>query len=111
MTKTEKGDWLPLLVVMTDGSPSDTMLFKQTVPLVRKDRFAKIIACAAGPKAKTAPLKELTDQVYTLETMDEATFTSFWQWVSTNVEQSSQSVGRDDSDELSPPPEEISLVF
>ncbi len=111
-TMTEKGDWLPLLIVMTDGSPSDTMLFKQSVPIVRANRFSKIIACAAGAKAKTEPLKELTDEVYALETMDEATFTSFWKWVSVNVECSSQSVGsRDDLEDLPPPPAEIKLVL
>ncbi|MDE6296503.1 MAG: VWA domain-containing protein, partial [Muribaculaceae bacterium] len=64
----EKGDWKPLLFLMTDGKPSDMMLFDRMVPEVKRRGFAGIVACAAGMKARTEPLKRLTDEVYALDT-------------------------------------------
>jgi len=109
-TPNKKGDWLPLAVVMTDGSPSDTQLFNKMTEELKKYRFARIIACAAGPKAKIDPLRKITMDVVSLDTMDSNSFAQFWQWVSTAVSQQSQTT---DSmqDALPPPPEEISLVI
>ena len=108
-TPDRKGDWLPILVVMTDGAPSDTYAFKQAVQRLKEFRFARIICCAAGPKAKVEPLKQLAKDVYALETMDAATFSKFWDWVSATVNTQSQS-GSGRLDELPPPPEEIKIV-
>lgn len=102
-TKEKKGDFLPLLIVMTDGKPTDTLLYKNMLESVKAKRFAKIIACAAGPKAKVEPLKQLTEEVYALDTMDNSTVQTFWQWVSMAVQ--SERV-----DALPPPPPEIRLV-
>lgn len=109
-TATEKGDWLPTLVVMTDGAPSDTYLYKQATAAIKGYKFARIICCAAGPKAKVEPLKQLTQDVYSLDTMDSSTFGKFWSWVSTTVERQSRSVAFEPF-ELPPPPPEIQLVF
>ncbi len=109
-TPTEKGDWLPLLIVMTDGAPSDSYLYKQMTAELKKFRFARIIACAAGPKAKTEPLKNLTNDVYSLDTMDASTFGKFWAWVSTTVGAKSRATDAVD-EELPPPPDEIKLVL
>lgn len=59
-TPTQKGDWMPLLFLMTDGKPSDIMEYNEAIPEVKKRKFATIVACAAGSKAKTEPLQQLT---------------------------------------------------
>lgn len=113
-TKSEKGDWRPILVVMTDGAPSDVLLYKQMTQALKSYKFARVIACAAGPKAKAEPLKQLTKDVYSLETMDVSTFSKFWTWVSATVERSSMSAGSTEDpavSELPPPPDEIQLVL
>ena len=69
-TPDRKGDWMPLLFIMTDGKPSDIQLYNQMIPEVKKKHFASVIACAAGMHARTEPLKLLTDQVYSLDTVD-----------------------------------------
>jgi uncharacterized protein YegL len=46
-TRTQKGDWMPLLFIMTDGHPADIALYNKIVPEVKKKRFATIVACAA----------------------------------------------------------------
>jgi uncharacterized protein YegL len=108
-TKDEKGDWLPLAVIMTDGAPSDTMLFGQMCDNVKKYGFSRIIGCAAGPKAKKEPLQRFCTDVVSLETMDSSTFASFWQWVSQAFTRQSQS-GNVVKDDLPPPPPEITIA-
>ena len=109
-TLDRKGDWLPLAVLMTDGSPSDTALFNDMVEKLKTYHFANFIACAAGPKAKTEPLKRLTKDVVSLDTMASNTFSKFWQWVSSAVSHQSQ-VTDSSLDILPPAPMEINLVL
>ena len=106
----QKGDWLPLAIVMTDGSPSDTMLFEEMCEKIRMYRFAHIIGCAAGPRAKTEPLRKFATEVVSLETMDSNGFAKFWQWVSLAVSRTSQSAELS-QDDLPPPPPEIKLAI
>ncbi|WP_333665559.1 VWA domain-containing protein [Acinetobacter guillouiae] len=106
-----KGDWRPLLFLMTDGSPSDVYAYQQIVPTIIQLNFATIVACAAGPKAKTESLLQLTDQVVVLDTMDSNSFASFFKWVSASVVAGSSSAGVSDSISLPPPPAEIQLVL
>ena len=76
-TLEQKGDWRPLLFVLTDGKPSDVQDYNQVIPKVKSLNFASIVACAAGPKAKVEPLQQLTDQVFRLDTMDATSFKKF----------------------------------
>jgi uncharacterized protein YegL len=110
-TDSQKGDWKPLLFVMTDGTPSDIQLYKEQVPKVRSLGFASIIACAAGPKARKEDLNILADHVVTLDTMDGNGFTSFFRWVSASVASGSASSGPVGDLHLPPPPPEVNLVF
>jgi uncharacterized protein YegL len=111
-TKNSKGDWLPLAVVMTDGGPSDTALFNDMCEKLKSPRyrFGRIIGCAAGPKAKTEPLKRFATDVVSLETMDSNGFAKFWAWVSSSVAKHSQKTDLI-MDDLPPMPEEIKLVI
>lgn len=103
------GDWRPLLFIMTDGKPSDTMAYEEAIPRVKAAHFAAVIACAAGPKSVPDQLKELTPQVVSLDTMDANTFASFFQWVSAAVVSGNGQSG--DNTQLPPPPPEINVVF
>jgi uncharacterized protein YegL len=107
---TQKGDWQPLAVVLTDGSPSDTMLFEHMCGKIRQYKFAHIIGCAAGPKAKTEPLRKFATDVFSLETMDSNAFSKFWHWVSQTVSRKSQTTDLTRED-LPPPPPEIKLAI
>jgi uncharacterized protein YegL len=96
---------------MTDGSPSDTQLFGEMCERLkdRRYRFARLIGCAAGPKAKTDPLKRFCTEVVSLETMDSNTFSKFWQWVSQTFTKHSQSTDLA-MDQLPDPPAEINII-
>ncbi|MDU9049030.1 MAG: VWA domain-containing protein [Candidatus Electrothrix sp. Rat3] len=110
-TNERKGDWRPMLFLMTDGSPSDVARYDEIVPQIKKSHFGKIIACAAGPKAKVEQLRKLTDTVVSLDTTDSAAFASFFKWVSASVEMRSSSIGAGSADILPPPPAEIQIVL
>lgn len=106
-----KGDWRPLLFIMTDGSPSDLYAYRQAIEEIKSRNFGSILACAAGPKAKQDILLELTDRVVTLDTMDSAAFLSFFKWVSASVSIGSSSSGITGQVSLPPPPPEINLIL
>ncbi len=59
-----------MLFVMTDGSPTDLQVYEEAVPKVRSLGLSRIVAFAAGPKAKVEPLQPLTDEVVVLDTLD-----------------------------------------
>ena len=106
-TPERKGDWKPLLFLMTDGKPSDTALYLEMAEKVKNMGFAAIVPCAAGMKAKVEPLKQLSDTVYSLQTMDQADFVKFFQWISSSICVGSQSVGAQGDVNLPPPPDEV----
>lgn len=110
-TPDRKGDWMPMLFLMTDGKPSDIQLYRNMIPEVRKRHFAAVIACAAGMNAKTGPLKELTDEVYSLDTVDSTAFRKFFKWVSDSIGVGNRSIGATDDLELPPPPDEVNVVI
>ena len=110
-TPDRKGDWMPLLFIMTDGKPSDLQLYKEMVPEVKKRHFANIIACAAGMSAKTEPLKMLTDDVVRLDSVDSTAFKKFFKWVSDSIGVGNRSIGASESIELPQPPPEVNVVI
>lgn len=110
-TPDSKGDWMPLLFLMTDGKPSDLQKYNEMTMEVKKRSFASIIACAAGAKSDARPLQQLTDQVYSLDTTDSSTFRQFFKWVSASVSVGNKSVGMNDDLQLPPPPPEVHTVI
>ena len=110
-TPEQKGDWRPLLFLMTDGRPAAFQLYHEMIPQLKAMNFASIVACAAGPKAKVEPLQELTDQVFRLDTMDATSFKKFFVWVSDVIGIGGKSVGTTDAIELPGPPDEVNIVI
>ena len=112
-TADQKGDWAPFLFVMTDGKPSDTMLFQEQCPLIRAIGFASIIGCVVGPKARKEDLQPLCDHVVSMDTLDSAGFTSFFKWVTSTIAAGNRSMGASATATVSlpPPPPEVQVVF
>lgn len=107
----QKGDWRPLLFIITDGKPSDKAVYKEMVEKIKNYKFAAIVACAAGQDAQTEPLKQLTDRVYSLATMDGASFVQFFKWVSQSIAQGTVTGTGSSNIMLPPPPSEMNMVF
>jgi uncharacterized protein YegL len=110
-TANQKGDWRPLVFLMTDGSPSDLHAYREAIVEVKKRNFGSILACASGPKAKQEHLLELTDRVVTMDTMDAAAFAGLFKCVSASVSVGSSSAGVSGQVSLPPPPPEIQVVL
>lgn len=116
VTKTTaevKGDWKPLVFLMTDGEPTDN--WQKGLAEFKKQKFGLVVACAAGSGANTSLLKQITDVVVQLETADSASIKAFFKWVSASVSTGSQKIeasGKDVSglNELPPPPPEVNIV-
>ena len=110
-TSDQKGDWMPLLFIMTDGKPSDLQKYREMIPEVKSRHFGEIVACAAGPKVDDQLLKELTHIVVHLDTADSSTIKSFFKWVSASVSQCNRSMGAGGDVVLPPPPPQVNMVI
>lgn len=110
-TPERKGDWRPLLFILTDGKPSDIQIYNDWIPRIQALNFGTIIGCAAGPKSDPKTLEALCSHVVTLDTVDGASFAQFFKWVSASITAGSTSMGATSSIPLPPPPPEIHTVI
>lgn len=113
-TAEVKGDWKPLVFIMTDGVPTDD--WKKGLEKLKKVRTGIIVACAAGQGADTSVLKQITEVVVQLDTADSSTIKAFFKWVSASVSTGSQKVDRGQKEvtglgDLPPPPPEVNVVL
>lgn len=109
-----KGDWKPLIFLMTDGAPSDD--WEKGLAQLRQVRTGLIIACAAGQGADTSVLKQITDIVVQLDTADSNTIKAFFKWVSASISTGSQKIDQGQKEatglnDLPPPPPEVNVVL
>ncbi|MGT2469578.1 vWA domain-containing protein [Paraburkholderia terrae] len=112
-TAEVKGDWKPLVFIMTDGVPTDD--WARGLEKLRKVRTGVVVACAAGQGADTAILKQITEVVVALDTADSSTIKAFFKWVSASVSTGSQKVDQQKEvsglGDLPPPPPEVNVVL
>ncbi len=112
-TTEQKGDWKPLVFIMTDGIPTDNWQAGLTEFKKRKTAFT--VACAAGSGADTSILKQITDNVVSLDTADSTSIGKFFLWVTASIGVSSSKVEEAGKEvqglnELPPPPAELNIV-
>lgn len=112
-TPEQKGDWKPLVFIMTDGEPTDDL--NKGLAEFNKRKWGVVVACAAGTGANTNTLKRITECVVSLDTADSATIKSFFKWVSASVSSGSMKVEETGAEatklsELPPPPPEVNIV-
>lgn len=89
-SENQKGDWKPLIFVMTDGQPTDN--WRSAADSLKKKKY-NIIGCAAGDSADEQMLKELTEIVVKLSDTDAKTMKNFFGWVTQSAKTMSASVG------------------
>jgi uncharacterized protein YegL len=95
-----------MLMLMTDGSPTDLQIYEEAIPKVRSLGLAKILAFAAGPKAKTQPLVPLADEVVALATLDGPAFARMFDHVAQTI-----GAGASGPSLLPPPPSNLQVVL
>lgn len=112
-TADTKGDWKPMVFLMTDGGPTDD--WRRGLVSLRKRKTGIVVACAAGTSADTTCLKEITEDVVSLDVADSASLKAFFRWVSASISQGSLKIDAKGSEigglsELPPPPPEVNVV-
>lgn len=111
-TTEQKGDWKPLVFIMTDGGSTDA--WKTAANEFRKKELGFVYSCAAGKKSKLEVLKRLSDIVIQIDKVDNDSIKSFFKWVSASITTNSKKITETyqtpDFRELPPLPKEVYLV-
>ncbi len=113
-TPEVKGDWRPLVFIMTDGEPTDD--FNKGLAEFQTMKWGITVSCAAGQGANVNTLKAISpESVVMLDTADKQSLAAFFKWVSSSISTSSKSVNDTKQeingiDQLPPPPPEINMV-
>lgn len=113
-TEDVKGDWKPLVFLMTDGRSGDKV--EKALSEFNKKQFGCIVACAYGSKANIEALRLITDNVIQMSETDPETIKSYFRWVSASVSTTSVKVEDNNAevtilDELPPLPSRINLAI
>lgn len=90
-TATQKGDWKPLIFLMTDGAPD--MGWEPAADELKKLKPGNLIACAVGSGADDKVLKRITEIVIRLQDASSGTLGAFMKWMTDSITRTSVSVG------------------
>lgn len=109
-TPDAKGDWRPLVFILTDGGSTDAIV--KAAKALNQRKWGHVVACAAGENANVEQLSKITSTVIRLKDDSETAFSGFFRWVSASVSSASVSVGAgaDVGETLPPLPQEIVLI-
>ncbi|HEY0383562.1 MAG TPA: TerY-C metal binding domain-containing protein [Candidatus Elarobacter sp.] len=109
-TAEKKGDWRPIVFLMTDGHPTD-----DPAPAIRRwnERWrgrAHLVAISVGDGADARMLAEVADDVIILEDTGEAGFANCVRWITQSISVNSRPVERDAGTQFRSPDLGISLA-
>lgn len=112
-TADTKGDWKPMVFLMTDGAPDSG--WEKGLDRFQKESWGIVVGCAVGG-GDTAVLKRIANEaVVKLETADSGSIAAFFKWVSASISTGSQRLETGQKEvgglnDLPPPPAEIDVV-
>lgn len=92
-TAERKGDWKPIIYLLTDGRPTDNptqAIDKWNAGYAKK---ASLIAVGLGPSADLSVLRRLTENVILFEASQPEDIAKFFKWVTASIVAQSKSVG------------------
>lgn len=102
-TAQTRGDWQPLIFLITDGAPTDNVSAALTRWKRQFSNRANLVAISMGGAADSTILHELTENVFIyLDTVPEA-YLNLIQWISLSIQSHSKSIasGAENKVELS----------
>lgn len=115
-TPQQKGDFKPLVFLMTDGMPTDN--WEREADAIKnrtEQKVATIIAVACGGGVDVNTLKRVTEVVLMMDTLTPDQINQFFRWVSQSVSTASvsaQAAGAGEAQaQLPPPPDGIQVVL
>jgi uncharacterized protein YegL len=92
-TPTCKGDYKPLIFLMTDGQPTDE--WEKQADAIKAKRPGNLIALAAGSGADKAMLSRITEVVLEIKNLQPDQLKAFFKWVSGSIKTASVRAGGD----------------
>lgn len=112
-TGEQKGDWKPLVFLLTDGNPTDS--WQTAADELKTRRPGNVIAVACGESMDASVLKSITETVLVMKDMGPNAFSAFFKWVSASIKQTSAKCGTQPGAaaggvSLPPPPPQITIV-
>ena len=111
-TPETKGDWKPLLFILSDGGYSGPIA--KQISEFKKLKFGLVVACIAGSKSKVDILQKITQNVIRISSTDSINIKSYFKWVSSSISTTSTRIENAGEfyftlDRLPPLPKEIIL--
>ena len=113
-TASQKGDWKPMVFIMTDGQPTDD--WQKGLARFKQEKWGVVVGCAVD-KGDAGVLQQIAgkESVVKLDTSDSASMRAFFKWVTASISVSSKAIEQGGKevqglDELPPPPKEIKVV-
>lgn len=112
-SKETKGDWKPLVFMMSDGRSGDKVA--KALPEFNRHLFGNILICAMGKNPNIEVLKQISNSVVQMQDVNPETVRDFFKWMSATVVTTSTKIAERNSDdvvmdELPPLPDKINLV-
>lgn len=112
-TLEQKGDWKPMTFIMTDGVPTDD--WQAGFEKLKAVYKGFLVGCAVGGSADTSILKQITNEVVSLQNADSESIAQFFKWVTASISTTSTKLEESGKevfglDQLPPPPSELTFV-
>ena len=109
----QKGDWKPLLFLLSDGGHSGPIA--KPIAELKKRQFGMVVACAAGDKSHIDVLRKITNNIVKISTTEAQKIIADCKWISGSISRTSTRIensGNDDvvMQELPPLPNEIQML-
>jgi len=109
----QKGDWKPLLFLLSDGGHSGPIA--KPIAELKKRQFGMVVACAAGDKSHIDVLRKITNNIVKISTTEAQNIIAYFKWISGSISRTSTRIensGNDDvvMQELPPLPNEIQML-
>ena len=89
-TPEAKGDWKPLLFLLSDGGYSGPIA--KPIAEFKKRKFGVVVACAAGIKSHIDVLRKITDNVIQISSTDTTSIKSYFKWISSSISTTSTKI-------------------
>ncbi len=102
-TQDTKGDWKPIIFLLTDGVPTDDTSSAITRWKHKWQRSSNLVAVTLGNNSDTALLSQLSENIISVEDSQPGAFKAFFDWVTASIKVSSTAIEDKGTDfELAP---------
>ncbi len=89
-SETQRGDYRPVVFLLTDGQPTDD--WERHADELKSRKTANVIALACGAGAQLDPLRRITETVLQMKDLQPEQLAAFFKWVSASIKVASVKV-------------------